>query len=246
MTFVGLDWVDILAVTNASGEFTIVSTKPVDKIMFKISPRGLAPKLVTEPPGPGNQLYRIDRRGDHDGPTREPNGTSIANAEVVLFSHEDNGQSFDDMRVGTDKDGLFAFTNVPARRIWGIYPTFESMRGRNLTAAPHWSESLADRQVVNVGRITLHPGFSVSGKIVLVDAKDVPAGMHVTINPQWTVLNRVTPIASDGSFEFQTLAPGIYSLMPGINRYTPTDDSPHKILVEHDRRNVIIHMTRSL
>jgi hypothetical protein len=245
-TFVGLGWVDALAVTNASGEFTIVSTQPVDKIMFKISPRGLAPKLVTEPPGPATNSIVLTAGATIMGRLIEPNGTSIANAEVVLFSHEDNGQSFDDMRVGTDKNGFFAFTNVPARRIWGIYPTFESMHGRNLAAAPHWSESLADRQVVNVGKITLHPGFSVSGRIVLVDAKEVPVGMHVTINPQWTVLNRVTPIASDGSFEFQTLAPGVYSLMAGINRYAPTDDSPHKILVERDRRNVIIRMTRSL
>jgi hypothetical protein len=55
----------------------------------------------------------------------------------------------------------------------------------------------------------------------------------------------VTPIASDGTFEFKTLAPGIYSLMVGINGYTPTADSPHKILVESNRRNVIIHMARS-
>jgi hypothetical protein len=96
-----------------------------------------------------------------------------------------------------------------------------------------------------VGKITLRPGFLVSGKIALVKEKDVPPGTHVTINPQWTVTNRVTSIASDGTFEFKTLAPGIYSLDVGINGYTPTADSPHKILVESDRRNVIIHMARS-
>jgi hypothetical protein len=245
MTSVGMDWIDQLAVSNASGEFVIVSTKPVDKIMLKISPRGRAPKLVTEPPGPATNAIVLTEGATIMGRLVEPNTTPIANAEVVMISHEVNGQSFNDMRVGTDKDGSFAFTNVPPRRIWGIYPSSESMHGRNLTAVLHWCETVADRQVVNLGRITLRPGFTVSGKVELLDKKDVPAGMHVTINPDWTVTNRLTSIASDGAFEFKTLAPGIYSLNVGINGYIPTADSPQKILVESDRRNVTIHMTRS-
>jgi hypothetical protein len=60
-----------------------------------------------------------------------------------------------------------------------------------------------------------------------------------------TVDNRLTDIAPDGSFEFTTLAPGIYSLNVGINGYTPTADWPQALLVERDRRNVIIHMAPS-
>jgi hypothetical protein len=240
-----MDWIDPLAVTNASGEFAIISTRPVEKIMLKISPRGLAPKLVTEPAGPATNSIVLTEGATIMGRLVEPKGTPIANAEVVIISHEDNGQSFDDMRVGTDKDGSFAFTNVAAPRIWGIYPSIESMHGRNLTAVLHWCETVADRQVVNVGRITLRPGFSVSGRVELLDKKDVPPGMHVTMNPDWTVTNRMTVIASDGTFEFRSLAPGIYSLNMAIKGYTPTANSPRKILVESDRRNVILHMAQS-
>jgi hypothetical protein len=103
-------------------------------------------------------------------------------------------------------------------------------------------ETIADRQVVNVGKLTLRPGFSVSGKIVLADRKDVPSGMHVTIHPDWTVHSRLTNIASDGTFEIKALAPDVYSLNVGINGYTPTASSPRRLLVESDRHNVIIHM----
>ena len=176
----------------------------------------------------------------------EPNGTPIAHAEVVMTSHDRrNGESFSDMRVGTDNDGSFVFTSVPARRIWGIYPTSESLQNRNLTARPNWCETIADRQVVDVGRITLHPGFSVSGKINLLDKSDVPPGMHVSIRSEWAADNRLTDIASDGSFEFKTLAPGIYFLNVGITGYTPAADTPRELLVERDRRNVVIHMARS-
>lgn len=241
-----MGWMDALAVTNASGEFMINSTRPIEKIMLKISPRGLAQKIVTVTPGSAINSIVLTEGTTIMGRLVAPNGTAVAQAEVVMIPlGHFNEEIFSDMRVGTDKAGSFAFTNVPAHRIWGLYPAIESLGNRNLTAAPHWSESLADRQVVNVGRITLHPGFSVSGKIVLVDGKDVPAGMHVTINSQWTVTNRVTLIAPDGSFEFRTLAPGIYSLMVGINGYTPRDDSPRQFLVERNRRNVIIHMARS-
>ena len=230
--------------SNASGQFALVSTQPVDKVMLKISPRGLAPKLVTEQPGPATNSIVLTEGATIMGRLVEPNTTPIADAEVVMISHDVNGRSFNDMRVGTDKDGSFAFTNVPPRRIWGIYPSFESIHGRNLTAGLHLCETMTDRQIVNVGKITLRPGFSVSGKVKLLEQKDVPPGMHVTINPDWTVTNRLTDIAFDGTFEFKTLAPGIYSLNVGINGYTPTADSPQKILVESDRRNVTIHMTR--
>jgi len=245
-SFGTMDWMDALAVTNASGEFVINSTRPIEKIMLKISPRGLAQKIVSVPPGSAVNSIVLTEGATIMGRLVAPSGTGIAQAEVVMIPLDhSNEESFSDMRVGTDKDGSFAFSNVPAHRVWGLYPAIESLGNRNLTAAPHWSESPADRQVVNEGKITLRPGFSVSGKIVLVDGKEAPPGMHVTINPQWTVTNRVTPIASDGSFEFQTLAPGIYSLMVGINGYTPTDDSPNKILVERDRRNEIIRVARS-
>jgi hypothetical protein len=244
--YFGMDWIDPLAATNASGEFEIAAAKAVEKLILKISPRALAPKLVTEPPGPATISIVLTEGATIMGRLVERNGTPVAHAEVVMISNARSiEQSLNDMRVGTDKDGYFVFTNVAARRIWGIYPTIESLPGRNLTAGVHWCETAADREVVNVGRLTLRPGYSVSGKIDLLDRKDVPPGMHVSINSEWTADNRLTDIAPDGTFEFTTLAPGIYSLNVGINGYTPTSDWPQALLVDRDRRNVIIHMARS-
>jgi len=69
--------------------------------------------------------------------------------------------------------------------------------------------------------------------------------MHVTINPDWTVYNRLTDIAPDGTFVFKAVAPGVDSLELGIPGYAPAAGSSQRILVEGDRRNVIIHMARS-
>jgi hypothetical protein len=239
----GMSWMDALAATNASGEFEIVATQSFEKVTLIIGPRALAAELVTARPGPAINFFVLTEGATIMGRLVAPNGAPISDAEVVLISHEiAGGQSLNDMRVGTDKDGSFAFTNVPARRVWGIYPTVESLQGRNLTAGLRLCETIADRQVVNVGKLTLRPGFSVSGKIVLADRKDVPSGMHVTIHPDWTFHSRLTSIASDGTFEIKALAPDVYSLNVGINGYTPTASSPQRLLVESDRRNVIIRM----
>ena len=245
-SFGTVEWIDPLAVTNASGDFEIVSTKPVEKIMLRVSTRALAPKLVTEPPGPATNSIVLTEGATILGRLVEPNGTPIAHTELVMVSHDrSNGERFSEVRVGTDQDGSFVFTNVPARRVWGIYPTSDSLQGRNLTAGPYWYETIFDRQVVNVGKITLRRGFSVSGRIDLPDRKDIPASMHVSMCSEWDVNSRLSDIASDGTFEFRTLAPGIYSLQVGITGYTPTADAPRELLIERDRRDVVIHMTRS-
>lgn len=238
-----MDWLEPLAASSASGEFAIVAAKPVTNVMLKISPRALAPKLVTEPPGAATNSIVLTQGTTVTGRLVGSNGAPIARAEVVLISLEMSvEQHFSDMRVGTDKDGSFAFSNVPAHRVWGIYPTVESLQGRNLAAGLRLCETRADLQVVNVGKITPRPGISVRGKIDLLDKKAMPPGMHVTISPEWTGYNRLTDIAADGSFEFKALAADVYSLDVGINGYTPTADSPHKILVKSDRRDVIIQM----
>jgi hypothetical protein len=240
------DWLDPLAATNAYGEFAIVAAKPVTNVMLKISPRALAPKLLTESPGPATNSIVLTEGATIVGRLVESNGAPVARAEVVLISRENSiERSFGDMRVGTDKDGSFAFTNVPARRVWGIYPDTASLQGRNLAAGLRLCETRADLQAVNVGKITLRPGYSVKGKIDLLDMSAIPPGMHVTIGPEWSGFSRLADIAADGSFEFKALTADVYSLDAGVNGYTPTADSPHQILVESDRRDVIIHMART-
>jgi hypothetical protein len=245
-SFGRLEWIDPLAATNASGEFEIVATKPVEKIMLLISPRELAPKIVTESPGPAANSIVLTEGATIMGRLLEPKGTPAAHAEVVMITHANyNGLAFSDMRVGTDKDGSFAFTNVPPGRIWGIYPAIESLQGQNLTAAPHWCETTTDRQVVDVGKLTLRLGFTVAGKIELPSKEAIPPGMHASIIREQIADNRLADIAPDGTFEFNALAPGIYRLAIGINGYQSPADSPQEILVDHDRRDVVIHMAQS-
>jgi protocatechuate 3,4-dioxygenase beta subunit len=240
-----MDWIAPLAATNAFGEFAIISTKPVQTITLKVSSRAQAPKIVAEPPGSAINSIVLTEGAAVVGRLVDLNGRPMAHAEVVLISHDNHvDQSFSDTRVGTDKDGSFTFTNVPSRGIWGIYPSPESLQGRNLAADFHWCETRSERQVVDVGKLTLRPGLIFAGKIEFPEKVPVPPGMHVSINREWTLNNRIVDIAPDGAFEINALAAGIYNLGISINGYTPTPDSPQEILVDHNRQEVVIHMAR--
>jgi hypothetical protein len=245
-SFGSVEWLDPLAASNKNGEFAIVSTKPVDKVMLRVSPRGLASKFVAESPGPATNTTVLTEGATIVGRLVDPNGKPAANSEIVMISYANsNGEGFSDMRVGTDKDGAFVFTNVPSRRVWGIYPSMESSQGRNLAAGVHWCETTSDRGVVDIGKLTLRHGLTLTGKIASADKDAIPPGMHVTINTEWAANNHLADIAPDGTFEFKALAPRIYSLSVGMNGYAPVPDSPKELLVEHDRHDVIIHMARS-
>ncbi|HEY0747776.1 MAG TPA: hypothetical protein VGD63_13840 [Steroidobacteraceae bacterium] len=236
------DWVDPLAATNAQGEFEIVSGQPFTEITLRISPRGLAAKLVTEPAGATPQVT-LTEGATVVGRLVQSDGKSVAGAEVALFSFSNTmGESFDEMRVGTAKDGSFAFSNVPAGRVWGLYPKTDSLAARNLAARPQWCETNADGKVVNFGKLTLRPGFVVRGKVELSDKKDIPPGMHVTLVAEWDINNRLTKIAPDGSFEFKGLAAGVYRLIPDVRGYALSGDAIGELLVERDRQNVAMRM----
>jgi Carboxypeptidase regulatory-like domain len=244
--FGAVNWLDPLAATNTSGDFAIVATQPVESVMLKIEPRGLAPKIVSERPGPAINSVVLNEGATIIGRLVEQDGTPIAHAEVVMISHDhENSQEFSDIRVGTGNDGSFDFSNVPRGYIWGIYPTLESLKGRNLTAGPYWIETTADRQVINVGKLTLRPGFTARGRLLLPDNTPIPRGGHANIRPDWTVDNRLAEIGSDGTFEFKSLSPGIYHLHATIVGYQESQDSPPELLINRDRRNIVIHMITS-
>ncbi len=98
-----ISWIDPLAVTDASGNFEIVASRPVKRIMLKISPRPLAAQIVTGLPGPATNSFVLTEGATVMGRLVEPNCKPIADAESVMISHTDHlEQSFGDKHVGTE------------------------------------------------------------------------------------------------------------------------------------------------
>jgi hypothetical protein len=75
--------------------------------------------------------------------------------------HTDNDAAeLEENRIGTQEDGSFVITNVPA---------------------PVECATKSDKEDVNVGDIQIQPGHTVHGKVTLSDGGSMADGMRVTI-----------------------------------------------------------------
>jgi len=238
-----IDWIDLMAVTNEKGEFEIAYSKPAVDMTLNVSARGMAPKLFTEPTGPDRKTMTVTDGATVLGRLVQPDGKPAANAEVGLSTHSRGaGTTFPEIRIGTREDGTFAITNVPAGRIWYVYPKMESLAARELAGYALPCETKDDGQEVNVGDIQLLPAYALRGRVVLNDGKPIPPEMRVTLANDMGSDTQMTGLPPDGAFEFHGLAKGVYVLGPGIRGYKLPDGSTGEVLLDRDRKDVVLRM----
>lgn len=149
--FGDIDWIDLVAVSNANGEFE------------------MAPKLITLPTGTKPHAITVT-----DGATIRGrlvnNGKPVANAEFGLTTHSRNSRStFQDIRIGTNENGEFAITNAPAGRVWDLYATMDSLAPKD------------DGQEIGIGDIAASPSHTIRGKIQLSDGAPIQPNMRVSV-----------------------------------------------------------------
>jgi len=237
------DWIDLMTVTNEKGEFEMAYAKPAIAFTLSVNARGMAPKLVTEPTGPDRKTITVTEGAVIRGRLVQQNGTPVPNAEIGLSTHSAwAGTSLPEVTIGTKQDGMFAITNVPAGRIWLIYPKMASLAARGLAGEPVPCETRDDGQEVNVGDIQLRPAFALRGRIVLSDGKPIPADMHVTLQADHGDDTQMAILQPDGRFEFLGLYKGVYRLAPGVRGYKLSEDVTGEVLVEPDRSDVTFRM----
>jgi hypothetical protein len=56
------DWIDPLAATDDQGEFEIAYAQPAVSMILSVTPRAMAPKLVTLPTGPDKKTVTVPRK----------------------------------------------------------------------------------------------------------------------------------------------------------------------------------------
>jgi uncharacterized GH25 family protein len=236
-------WIDELAVTNDKGEFEMAYGKPAAEMILQVSPRGMAPKLFTEPTGADRKTMTVS-----DGATVRGrlmlNGKPVANAEVGLITHERrSGTMYSEVLIGTKEDGTFTITNVPPGRIWMVYPKMESLAARGIGGQAVPIETKDDGQEVNAGDIQLTAGHTLKGRVVLSDGKPIPPGMHVSVGADQAWDNQMAEIGADGSFEFHGLPTGVYGVHPSVKGYRAGSDGfGVESLVNRDITSLTIRM----
>jgi hypothetical protein len=164
-------------------------------------------------------------------------GKPVARAEIGLTSQDrPNGAGYDEVRLGTQEDGSFTFTNVPPGEKYYLYVKMESLRDRG---AAHYIEvqTKEDGQEVDVGDITVHAGFRLRGTLSLSDGRPAPAGTRIFLSPgcaickvqdggfgYFSLKDSQTVIAGPGGeFEFAGLAEGPYQIVASVKGYMAAD-----------------------
>jgi Carboxypeptidase regulatory-like domain len=238
----GDGWIDEMAVTNEKGEFEMAYGKPAIQMILNVNARGMAPKLFTESTGSERQTLTVGEGATLRGRVMF-NGKPVANAEVGLVTHSRSaGTNYSEVRIGTKEDGTFVITNVPAGRIWMIYPKMESVAARGIGGHAVPVETKDDGQEVDVGDIPLVAARTVRGKVVLSDGKPIPPDMRVTLGADQAWDTQMATIGQDGSFEFHGVVDGVYTINPSVRGYWTGDRMGVEVLVNGDR-NLTIPMT---
>jgi hypothetical protein len=154
-----------------------------------------------------------------------------------------SGTVFQEVRIGTKDDGTFTITNIPAGRVWYVYPKMESLAALGLAGDAVPIETKDDGEEVDVGTINLRTAYTLRGKVVPSDGKPIPPDMHVTLSSDAGFDSQIETIAQDGSFEFRGLSKGVYSIAPGVRGYKPKGDFYGEVLINRDGKSIVIPMS---
>ncbi len=212
-------WIDAISVSDKKGEFELAYGAPAVQITIAISPRGMASKLFTVPTGDERRTFTVTTGATVKGRlVRE--GKPVRNAEVELSTHNRAaGSVLPEVRIGTRDDGTFAMTNVPPGRIWCLFGTMSSLAVQGLATQSKLLETRDDGEVVDVGDVEVQPAFTLRGKVVLTDGKTLPAGTTVFLTRDGMPDAQTVVLDTEGRFEFNGLASGVYALGPSVRDY---------------------------
>jgi hypothetical protein len=238
----------LVAVTNEKGEFEIAYSEPTLKMLLMVEPRAMAPKSIILPTGLERQTVTVSDGALVRGRLVD-NGKPVGGAEIGLSPRQAwhgmanltiSGSFYNEVPIGTQEDGTFAITNVPAPEQWNVYGKMESIASWRATD-PIALTTTHDNQEVNVGDIQIKRGYHLRGKVLLSDSMPVPEGMRLTIQSEPTRDVQTILLSTDGQFEFVGLAAGKYSFIPSVKGYkSPKDKLEIDASIDHDVDDFVI------
>lgn len=236
-----LPGLDPIAISNKGGEFEIAYSQSPEKIqslppafakvpvriLVSIEARRMAPAFAVISAGADRHTLTITEGATVRGRLVQ-DGKPVSDAEVGLIGRPQGGfrrnlelvgHPYDELRVGTQQDGTFAITNVPAPVDWYIYGKMESVATRGATEVVECATK-HDKEIVDVGNLQVKPAHSLRGRVVLSDGKQIPDGMRVTISSEQAKDSQTAMLSADGRFEFVGLTAGNYSVFASVKGYT--------------------------
>jgi hypothetical protein len=217
---------DPLAVTDQNGNFEVDYKRPAKRMLVTVESRTLALRFATLVTGPQSQIIELEEGATVRGHVVQ-DGKPVADAEIGLIGQKRGGfgsalsivgDPYPEMRIGTQQDGTFAISDVPTGVQWFVYAKMESVATRG-AAEPKVCLTARPNEMVDVGEISLRPGYRLQGRVVLSDGKSIPDGMRIFLSSERVWDTQTALLDKDGRFEFLGLPQGDYSISPSVRGY---------------------------
>jgi hypothetical protein len=211
--------VDRAAVTDAFGFFMLTTQEPKLGLDVRVSAPGFAvsPSQHFELSQPAAQIQLM--RGATVSGTLMWAGQPVRNRAIGIVQTNRSHMNFSSERVvGTDEHGQFQFVDLQPNEPYVLYTICQDNVGRsdgepvrgvlkNFELTTPYAGRSSD-----VGELTLIPGLSLAGQIVVPAGQVLPAQATVRLgrDPAWDYCE--VAVGEKGEFEFHGLPAEVYSV----------------------------------
>ncbi len=218
--------VDPMAITNARGEFTLLSEKPLKCLDLFVEARALARRCLLKVPPGEKPLDIVLQRGVTVQGRLLKDGRPVPNVALGLVQADRSSDKFlGDYTIGTDTDGRFAFINIAPQFDYYIYGKIDSLK--SLGALPVHKVTVGPTDTTtDAGTLTLAPAHRLRGQVVLADGAKIPPDTRLMLSREFAWDSTFATLDEAGHFDLTGVPAEPVSLIVLIKGYRYSAKNP--------------------
>ncbi len=217
--FGGNEDLDQVAVTDEDGRFVINGETPFDAVGVEVEARAFA-KGMFQRLASGGKVHELRlTEGAAVKGRLVKDGQPMAGVEIGISGADRSSDVYvGDFSVGTDMDGEFFLGNLPPNRDYFICAKMSSLSGQGTVAARRVRLN-DDGSVLDVGEVSVTPGFKLEGMIRLTDGEPIPAKTRVLLSRDEAWDSAQAEADEHGRFQFAGVPSDSLSLSARVKGY---------------------------
>jgi uncharacterized GH25 family protein len=210
--------VDLVAVTDDEGRFTIGSEKKFDWMTVIVEAPGFARRKFFQLSSEKTHDLKLTEGAVVSGRVVKDN-KPVAGVAVGLVSVDRSEMFTGNYDTYTDAEGMFHFFNVPPYQMYYVYSLLDQSIGEFVAPASKVRVT-GDGTRKDLGDVPLLKGSRLRGKIQLADSQPFPPDMQIFLGRQGAWDSRSISVGADGTFETAGVPVEAYSLGVRVRGYT--------------------------